>query len=686
MGTLAARAYASGVESAASEARTASSASAASVSDDAYRAENGGLTSAITDEKWEFEIAPAAIRDEEIEDEETADVVIIGAGTSGLVAGVRLLELGMSVIIIAESDAPVGRGGSIFSMGSRVLDEAGHHIDPHLAFKKMMGYHSFRVDQSKWWLHANRSEEAMNWLIDKMEAGSSVEGGYDLTPILEAHYEDPEDITSEYWGTHDFIGGPNAPTGPRENPQQDVVNNLAAYVLDLGGTIHYEMTGKELVRGGIPNGTNGRVDAVIAQDSQGALHKFVGEKAVVLATGDFGRNEQMVHRHCPQWVWPIIGGVYEGTGHQMALWVGAGWQHSCESAPMVFNFDYVMCTGEVRAFTGLVLNKYGERFEDEDNVVSHGALACLNQPDMASYALWDTEYATTGPWGPEFEGGPDITPESMIEKWDGLCETSGQPITMNGAVFTIDIYKADTIEELAQRQGLPVDAVVNSVERYNGFCETGIDEDFHKREGLLLPVKTPPYYMCRCEPWFLCATGGLRTTVNMQVQDTDDNVIDGLYGVGTVVGDMYSNCYSTHFPGHNLGANCLTFGYVAAEFIAANEPMTTVPVNPTSEDNASSAKSDNASVTYKDGTYEGKGTGIGGSVPVTVTVSGGKISSVVVGENSETEGIGSKAIEQLPGDIVAANGVDGVDEVSGASVTSKAIFDAVASALEGTKA
>ena len=73
---------------------------------------------------------------------------------------------------------------------------------------------------------------------------------------------------------------------------------------------------------------------------------------------------------------------------------------------------------------------------------------------------------------------------------------------------------------------------------------------------------------------------------------------------------------------------------------------------------------------------------MGGDVPVTVTIEGGVIVDVEVGDNSETQGIGSKAIEQLPDAIVAANGIEGVEGVSGASVTSGAIFEAVRQALE----
>ena len=90
--------------------------------------------------------------------------------------------------------------------------------------------------------------------------------------------------------------------------------------------------------------------------------------------------------------------------------------------------------------------------------------------------------------------------------------------------------------------------------------------------------------------------------------------------------------------------------------------------------------------TYTDGEYTAAGKGIGGDVPVTVTVKDGKVAEVTVGENSETQGIGSNAIEQLPEAIVAANGTAGVDAVSGATVTSKAIFSAVDEALAQAQA
>ena len=88
---------------------------------------------------------------------------------------------------------------------------------------------------------------------------------------------------------------------------------------------------------------------------------------------------------------------------------------------------------------------------------------------------------------------------------------------------------------------------------------------------------------------------------------------------------------------------------------------------------------------YKDGTYEGVGKGKNGDVKVSVTVAGGKITDVKVGDHSETEGISDKAIEEVPSAIVEKQGTEGVETASGATMTSQAIIDGVNQALESAK-
>ena len=156
-----------------------------------------------------------------------------------------------------------------------------------------------------------------------------------------------------------------------------------------------------------------------------------------------------------------------------------------------------------------------------------------------------------------YYGGPSEIPvQAVIAEWEENVKV--------GAMM-----KADTIDELARKLGLPVAPLKASVERYNSFCKTGIDEDFGKRPGLLIPVEQPAFYgQISKSPWLLIITGGLRTNNKMQVLDKNDQVIQGLYAVGTIVGDMYANIYTFLEPGHNLGANCVTFGYLTGKHIA----------------------------------------------------------------------------------------------------------------------
>ena len=124
-----------------------------------------------------------------------------------------------------------------------------------------------------------------------------------------------------------------------------------------------------------------------------------------------------------------------------------------------------------------------------------------------------------------------------------------------------------------------------------------------------------------------------------------------------------------------------TYNFILDTFKGAVQPAFTLD----GEGDEAEAADGAEAAGLKDGEYTAEGKGIGGKVPVTVKVEGGKVAEVKVGDNSETQGIGSKAIEQLPAAIVEAGGTEGVDAVSGATVTSKAIFTAVDEALEQAK-
>lgn len=124
----------------------------------------------------------------------------------------------------------------------------------------------------------------------------------------------------------------------------------------------------------------------------------------------------------------------------------------------------------------------------------------------------------------------------------------------------------------------------------------------------------------------------------------------------------------------SFGALAACGGNAATEAPAGDKPAAEAPAG----DKA-------AAGAFKDGTYEGTGKGKNGDVKVSVTVAGGKITDVKVGDHSETEGIADKAIDEVPAAIVEKNGTEGVETASGATMTSQAIIDAVNQALESAK-
>jgi len=496
---------------------------------------------------YSFETPPPPIPAGDIKETIAAEIVVIGAGTSGLVCANAAVESGAKVVVIAASSTPVARGGSNHAFNTKTTRKLGIKSNVGREFKEEMKCHSFRVDQDKWLLWANRSGEAMDWLIDKMEAA-----GYQT--VIELGNTDPEGPMTMYPGSHSWLGGDIKSAG---RGQQLVVNTLAKTAQDRGVIIHYSTTAVQLVR---EDNNAGRVSAVIAKTPGGTYTKYVGTKAVVLATGDF-TDEEMVEKYCP-WVLPLVkggGGVYKGDGHKMALWVGAAWQKTVPNAPNVLA-QVGPETQPYRAFTGLLVNRNAARYGNEDRLGPFAGIAQMQQPDTTIFAIWDRAYAErAAPWTPfgSYYGGPPQIPiQTVIEEWETNVK-SGRMV------------KADTLDVLARQLGLPAAPLKATVERYNGFCNTGIDTEYYKRKDLLIPVDTPPFYGASSKlPWLLFISGGLRTNIKMQVLDKNEQVIPGLYAVGTIVGDMYANIYTFLEPGQNLGANCVTFGYLVGKSIA----------------------------------------------------------------------------------------------------------------------
>jgi 3-oxosteroid 1-dehydrogenase len=143
------------------------------------------------------------------------------------------------------------------------------------------------------------------------------------------------------------------------------------------------------------------------------------------------------------------------------------------------------------------------------------------------------------------------------------------------------IVKADTLEELAGLTGLSPDALTATVERFNGFARSGVDEDFKRGQSAYDryygdPTNKPnpnlgelshsPYYAAKMVPGDLGTKGGVRTDVNGRALRDDDSIIAGLYAAGNVSSPVMGHTYPG--PGGTIGP-AMTFGYLAALHLAA---------------------------------------------------------------------------------------------------------------------
>jgi succinate dehydrogenase/fumarate reductase flavoprotein subunit len=522
-----------------------------------------GASVNTADQKWSFEIPPDPIPAAQITDTQEADVVVVGAGMSGLVSAASCLENGLSVILVSASQEAVSRGGSNHGIGSKVIKEMGLAVyDPEPFYRTQYLANGGNFKPGLWYKFYNNSTEAINWLIDiAANAGikCTIESGPEYTvedpmftpPAAHAFYKDDSELDGGIGGGEPYIAA-----------------ELARYISeDLSGTIIWRTKAEQLEKKG------DRVTAVIASDmASGAYTRYQATKAVVLATGDFSHDRDMITRYCPEalpLLWELenevnydaglqVGGLMPGDGHKMALWAGAAWQ----TAPNVLMLGRPNLPADqpYTSHTGLMVDANGERFMNEDVL---GGIACatiMNLPQITAWCIWGTNRAAEGaPWGkPNYAHGVYFdSPEEFIKTWDDDA-------------YGFGVKKNDTLEGLISDLGLP-SSTIDTVKRYNDLCAKKHDDDFYKKPEKMIGVNDGPYYGCPFSPMFLTSLGGIRANTGLQALDADDKVVPGLFVAGSILGNFYSSVYTFAMEGINYGATCVTLPYVLGKELASGK-------------------------------------------------------------------------------------------------------------------
>lgn len=485
----------------------------------------------------EVEEASQATTPENIAETLECDVVIVGGGLSGLAAAVQAGESGLNAIVLEAGTAVGGNGNGvegIFGCNTSGQKEQGiEELDPGAIVRHELEAAQHLPDGVIWTDLVKASVENYDWLKEQ---------GVEFSGVI-----------NDYGGlypTMHWFGGNKAAVG--------YVPPMEAKAKELGAKIMTDTPGTGLVFDGET------VGGVYAKNKEGEDIQ-VNAKAVVLATGGYGYNDEYLERwgYNMEHLQKIGNPLNKADGINMALAVGA--QDCIDDACFLAapNIDGLSGKGSASGklcFGGpfLWVNKDGQRFVNEDlaagNVMS-AAMPSIAQREM--YCLADSaiiEAALDGEENVTASGNMDARAE--FEKVLTECPSD-------------NIYQGDSIEELAGKFGIDPASLAATVDRYNSLCEAGHDSDFGKDASAMAPIVAPPFYLYRLDPAVMVAIGGLGTNRNMQVVNEEGEAIAGLYAIGTDGVRLYRRIYSIQIGATCCGNN-VNSGRIAIKHIAAN--------------------------------------------------------------------------------------------------------------------
>jgi len=481
----------------------------------------------VPERVFSFEKAPDPIPEAEIQGTFSSDVVIAGGGLAGVSGAMAAVEAGAQTILIEKTNTFASFGGDIAAVGSRMQKKLGIEIDKDEVLLALMKYGANKPDQSLLRLWAEGSGASMDWLLDMTEAaGLKVEMGSYPPP---ANFNNADEYYPQYLATHHF--------GLRNK----VVQTILEAAVKKGLKVYTFTRAKQLSRTG-----KSRVTGLIAQDKEGRYIRFQAKKAVILCTGDYGSNAEMMAKYCPQAAYlPSLKPTSTGEGHQMAMWVGAMMEEG-PHAPMSHAF-----ASEAGNYPFLQVNLRGQRFQNEDVPGQSYTNAWERQPGRTAWQVFDSKYVEQSKTMGIGHAKIPLTPETVknLEK---------------------QLLQAATIDELGAKMGLPVSIFKATVQRYNELAHLGKDLDFAKRPDRLFPIETPPFYAGKGRYALLCVMGGLNLNTKLQALDKEWEVIPGLYLAGNTMGNRFAVDYPTIVPGISLGM-ALHYGKTAGHNAATLE-------------------------------------------------------------------------------------------------------------------
>lgn len=445
------------------------------------------------------------------------DVVVLGAGTAGLVTAITAAEAGAKVAVLEKCDRPDGNSiyavGGVAAWGTKFQASKGVKDSRQDFYDTMMKVSLNRADPDLTATYVDHISEDVDWLSEKMGI------------VFKGIMVSPWPLLSRCM----LIDGNGITGGSR------LVQTLMARARERKVDFFFEHKAIEL----IPTDAGG-VAGVIAQTPQHRV-RFLSKGGVAVCTGGFSANQEYTSLYIGDWAGRLaLRGSHSVTGENITLtrpffakFVNMSQFHAGPiDARTHINPQAVLNSGY-----GLIVNNQGVRFLDEAHTYVEKAKECAQlTPENKGWQILDS-------------------------RWEPMKGFLANAKKLNAFVAT-----ANSIEELAKSANLPVEALVRSVTEFNSAVQNNQTSKLTPACTLAKPqgVLQAPFYAVPFEGGMTTTYGGPKITVKTEVTNLEGKVVPGLYAVGNAAGGLY---YKDYLGGSQLGG-ATVFGRICGREMA----------------------------------------------------------------------------------------------------------------------